>query len=204
MFEQLPAQAAFFVALALLPLGLAACTAFTKVSIVLAALRTGLGAEKLLPYGVILALAVVVTAVVMGPTAVASWTALEDAGGPAALAGAELSAWLEVLAPLREFLLAHADPGELDFFAGLHDLPSEHPLVLVPAFLLTELAEALHIAVLILVPFVVVDLLAAQVLVLLGLGQAPSPIVALPAKVLLFLAVGGWQVVVAGLVEGYA
>ena len=69
-------------------------------------------------------------------------------------------------------------------------MPAEHPLALVPAFLVTELSEALQISLLILVPFVLVDLVVAQVLLLLGIGSGVSqPLVGLPLKIALFLAV---------------
>jgi len=75
--------------------------------------------------------------------------------------------------------------------------------VLVPAFLVTELAEGFAIAVLIIVPFLVIDLVVAQVVTLLGLIQQPIPLLTLPLKLLLFLAVDGWDTVIGGLVEGY-
>jgi flagellar biosynthesis protein FliP len=189
--------------LAALPLLLATCTAFTKSSIVLAALRSGLGADNLIPLAALLAIAFVVTAVVMGPTAQATFEAAAAAGGIQALLEGPTGAWLTVVGPLGDFLERHADADELSFFAGLQGLGEEHPLVLVPAFLVTELREALYMAVVLIVPFVAVDLVAAQVLALLGLVQQPVPAVTLPIKLLLFLAVGGWDVVIGGLVEGY-
>ena len=89
-------------------------------------------------------------------------------------------------------------------FVGLTGQGSTSPLALVPAFLISELGRGLELAVMILLPFVAVDLIAAQVLVLLGLPQTPSATVALPAKILLFLAADGWQLVVVGLIEGYS
>jgi type III secretory pathway component EscR len=189
--------------LAALPLLLATCTAFTKSSIVLAALRSGLGADNLIPLAALLAIAFVVTAVVMGPTALATFEAIDAAGGISTLLEGSAGAWLPAVSPLGDFLARHADADELSFFAGLQGLGEEHPLVLVPAFLVTELREALHMAVVLIVPFVAVDLVAAQVLALLGLVQQPVPAVTLPVKLLLFLAVGGWDVVIGGLVEGY-
>jgi type III secretory pathway component EscR len=187
------------------PLLAITCTAFTKASVVLSALRVGLGAEQLLPWSAVFALSLAVTAVIMGPVAAASLAALERAGGLTGLQEGPGSQVLGVLAPLQEFLARHAEAAELDFFADLQRLPAEHPLTLVPAFLVTELGEALQISLLILVPFVLVDLVLAQVLVLMGLGGGQSqPLVGLPLKIALFLAVGGWDVLVRGLVEGYA
>lgn len=187
------------------PLLAITCTAFTKASVVLSALRVGLGAEQLLPWSAVFALSLAITAVVMGPVAAASLQALAEVGGIAGLREGPGSQISTVLAPLQEFLARHAEPGELDFFADLQGLPAEHPLALIPAFLVTELGEALQISLLILVPFVLVDLVLAQVLVLMGLGGGPTqPLVGLPLKIALFLAVGGWDVIVRGLVEGYS
>ena len=187
------------------PLLAITCTAFTKASVVLSALRVGLGAEQLLPWSAVFALSLAITAVIMGPVATASLQALAEVGGIAGLREGPGSQISTVLAPLQEFLARHAEPGELDFFADLQGLHAEHPLALIPAFLVTELGEALQISLLILVPFVLVDLVLAQVLVLMGLGGGQTqPLVGLPLKIALFLAVGGWDVIVRGLVEGYS
>jgi flagellar biosynthesis protein FliP len=175
---------AAWAALTIGPLLAITCTAFTKASVVLSALRVGLGAEVLLPWSAVFALSLAVTAVIMGPVAAASLEALAAAGGIDNLTQGPGSQIAAVLAPLQEFLARHADPAELDFFVDLQNVPAGHPLALVPAFLVTELGEALQISLLILVPFVLVDLVIAQVLLLLGIG--------------------GWDVIVRGLVEGYA
>lgn len=194
-----------WVALTAAPLLAITCTAFTKISVVLSAVRVALGAETLLPWSVVFALSLALTAVVMGPAAADTLAALEAVGGAEGLSQGPGAQIVGVLAPLQEFLQRHADAGELAFFADLQRVPEAHPLALVPAFLITELGEALHIALVILVPFVLVDLVLAQVLVLMGLsGTQPHALVGLPLKVSLFLAVGGWGVVVRGLLEGYA
>lgn len=205
MALELPPGIAAWAALTAAPLLAITCTAFTKASVVLSALRVGLGAELLLPWSAVFALSLAITAVVMGPVAAASLEALESAGGIENLTQGPGSQIAGVLAPLLEFLARHADPGELGFFVELQGVPAEHPLALIPAFLVTELGEALQISLLILVPFVLVDLVVAQVLLLLGLNSGSSqPLVSLPLKIALFLAVGGWGVIVRGLVEGYA
>lgn len=191
-----------WVLLAALPIVLVVATAFTKASVVLGALRVGLGAEVILPWSAMGALALVITGVVMGPVMVETLTIVDAAGGVEAIAGGR--AWGTVAEPLLGFLGRHASPEELSFFAELQGVAPDDPRVRVPAFLVTELGEALHMAVLILLPLVIVDLVAAQVLTLLGLATAPGPLVTLPLKLLLFLAAGGFDVVVRGLVEGYA
>lgn len=192
---ELPVGAATWLALTLVPIAGVSCTAFAKASVVFSAVRVGLGAETLVPWSAVFALSLVVAAVVMGP--VAQEVAALYAGDPTL----DVARLFE---PLLAFMRAHADPGELDYFAGLGRVDPAHPLALVPAFLVTELGEALQIAALILVPFVLVDLVLAQIALLVGLAGHVQPSISLPVKVLLFLAVGGWDAVVRGLVEGYA
>ena len=192
-----------WIALALVPLLIGTCTAFAKISVVLGALRAGLGAEQLLPYGIVVSLAVVLTAVVMGPVGTEVYDGIVELGGPDALRGAGPERWVLALEPLADFLARNASASELDFFAELQGRSTADPFVLIPAFLITELGEALLLAVLVLVPFVLVDLIAAQVVTLAGLASAPQPLLTLPLKVLLFLAAGGWDAIVSGLVEGY-
>ena len=189
--------------IAVLPVLLTAATAFAKSSVLLGAVRVGLGAEALLSAPVIFALAIVLTTVVMAPTAGAVLGEIDANGGADALASASPAAWWEMVEPWRAFLQRHADPGELEFFAQLQERPTGDPLVVVPAFLITELREALTMAVVVLVPLVVVDLLVAQTTVLLGMTQLQVQVVSVPLKLLLFLAIDGWNVVIGGLVAGY-
>lgn len=195
MSPELPTAAAGWLALSLAPIAAVSCTAFAKASVVFSAIRVGLGAESLLPWSVVFALSLVIAAVIMGPVAHEA-VALSGAGAPLDAAA--------LFEPLAAFLGRHADPAELDYFAGLGAVEPTHPLALVPAFLVTELTEALQMAALILVPFVLVDLILAQLVALLGLAGRVQPAVSLPIKLLLFLAVGGWDAVIRGLVEGYA
>ncbi len=203
MGAELPSDVAGWLLLASLPLLLAACTAFTKIAVVLGALRIGLGADRLLPAGSMLALALVITALIMAPVIEGCLAAYAGLGGSAALLAAPLEAGAEVLAPLWEFLAAHAEADEVELFAVLAERDGDDPLVLAPAFLVSELGRGLGLAVMILLPFVVVDLICAQVLVLLGLSNTPTAVIALPGKILLFLAADGWSTVIAGLIEGY-
>lgn len=190
--------------LAVVPLFLVLCTAFAKTVVVLSALRIGLGARELLPYGVVFALALLVTAIIMAPVAGGMFAALERLGGLPALGRLDWTDFWAVLDPLRTFLSEHASEYELSFFSELGGRPESDPQVLVSAFLVTELGEGLHVAVLILLPFVIVDLLLAELLTLVGIQHVPVATVALPTKVLLFLAAGGWDIIVGGLVEAYA
>jgi type III secretory pathway component EscR len=132
---------ALWIALALLPLLLVACTAFTKLSIVLAALRVGLGAETLLPAGLMLAFALVLSVVAMGPTGLAVAEVVDARGGLELLLAsrgeAAVVAWGEVLSPFVDFMRRHAHPAEIDFFSELTHSSGSDPRVLVPAFMVS-------------------------------------------------------------------
>ncbi len=203
MGAELPSHLAGWLLLAALPLLLAACTAFTKIAIVLAALRTGLGADRLLPFGSMLALTLVLTALAMAPVSDALLLALAEQGGAAGLLERPASAWLDALAPLSEFMRMHASEDDRLLFAELAGRSPDDPLALVPAFMIAELGRGLELAVLVLLPFVVIDLICAELLALLGLGQTPTSVIALPAKLLIFVAAEGWQTIVIGLIESY-
>src|SRR5688572_8772689 len=184
--------------LAALPLLLALATAFTKTVVVLSALRVGLGAESLLTAPLVFALAILVAAIVMAPTGVDVVAALDLVGGPQSVLTSGWGALPLVLQPLLSFLERHADPIELQFFADHSDRLPRDWLVLLPAFIVTELGEALSMSVIILVPLVLVDLVVAQALVLLGLTNQSPTLIVLPLKLVLFLGVGGWDVVIGG------
>jgi type III secretory pathway component EscR len=199
----LPAQLELWLLLAAIPLLLAACTCFTKLAIVLAALRLGLGADRLLPAGSMLALALLLTALIMAPIVEACALGIAEFGGLEAIRADPLELGAEALAPLWEFLDSRTDGEDLALFAGETGRSLDDPLVLAPAFLIGELGRGLGLAVAILLPFVAIDLICAQALVLLGLGNTPTAVIALPAKLLVFLAADGWSTVIAALLEGY-
>ncbi len=184
-----------YLALALLPMVAVAATAFAKALVVTAALRTGLSAERLLPAPVVWILAVLLAGIVMLPVfegALPALSAGDWQGAGATLAGR----W-------TAFLERNADPAERAFVAELSGRAPTDPAVLVGAFFVTELTEALAMAVAILAPFLTVDLIVAQGLVLLSMAQVPVAVVSLPIKLALFLAADGVHLLVRGFVEGY-
>jgi len=121
----------------------------------------------------------------------------------------ELEAAERAAGPLREFLGKHAAERDRETFAAVarrmgRDVAGDEAWILAPAFLTTELREAFAIAVLIFVPFLVLDLVVALGLAALGLQATQPQIVALPLKLLLFVAVDGWRLLIDGLLRGYA
>jgi type III secretion protein R len=217
-------NAALLAFVAIAPLVVLSLTSFVKLSVVLALLRNALGAPDVPSGLVITGLSLVLTFFVMAPVAIdmvhAAATAdaapaprdpVEDAVRalvPAPYHG-ELDAIERGLEPLRGFLRKHAGERDRATFvelAGKLGRPArgDELWVLAPAFVTTELREAFAIAVLIFVPFLVLDLVVALGLAALGLQATSSQVVALPLKLLLFVAVDGWRLLIDSLLRGYA
>jgi type III secretion protein R len=196
-------------AAAVAPLLLVTLTSFLKMAVVLSVARSALGAPQVPPSTAVTGLALLLTAVAMGPVAEDSWRALQAAPEPRG-AEAALAAAGRAVEPLRAFLLRHARPDDRATFldlarrarpsaqAGESDLS-----VVAPAFVVSELRRAFTIGFLVFLPFLVVDLVVANVVLALGLTQLSPTSVSLPFKLLLFVAVDGWRLLARGLVLGY-
>ena len=190
-------------AAAALPLLLMVGTSLLKITVVLSLVRRGLGGVEIIPTPFIMAVALLFTLRVMAPVAGASAAAagsLSSASTPAELGEAALRASV----PLAAFLKTHADPEEVTLFVDLGGAGADSLLTLLPAFSITELTEALWIGFLLLLPFLVLDLVVATVMASTGLTALPATTVALPFKLLLFVAVDGWALLARGLILGYA
>ncbi len=183
-------------------------TAFARVLVVLGLLRSGLGVPDALPAPVLGALAAVLTAVLMWPTAMEVTAAVTETPGGLTDTGAVLQrAW----PPLARFLDAHTREADralivevaraLDPAAQVDPLPPPHR---VAAFALSELTAAFRMGVLLLLPFLVVDLLVANTLVALGFGLLSPALIALPFKLVLFLAADGFPMLLRGFARAYA
>ncbi len=197
--------------LALLPAALVMLTSFLKIVVVLSIARSALGTPQVPPTTAVTGLALVLTILVMAPVARRTGDVLRSAPPER---GVELSlATLDRAAvPLREFLGRFARPDDRAAFLDVARRlsppgaaePAEDDLaVLAPAFAISELRRAFTIGFLVFLPFLVVDLVVANVLLALGLKQLSPASVSLPFKLLLFVAVDGWQLLARGLVLGY-
>ncbi|WP_237216421.1 flagellar type III secretion system pore protein FliP [Falsiroseomonas oryziterrae] len=193
--------------LSLAPALLVMVTAFARIVIVLSLLRTAIGAPSIPPNSVLIALALFLTLFVMEPTLQASWEAGLMPMSEGRIGEAEgLAAAAE---PFRRFMAAQVRDADLALFLDLARLPpataEDAPWrALMPAFLVGELRRAFEIGVLIFLPFLVIDLVAASVLMSLGMMMLPPTIVALPFKLAFFVTVDGWRLVAGSLVQGFA
>ncbi len=193
--------------LSVAPSLLVLCTSFTRIVVVLSLTRNALGLPTSPPQQVIVGLSVFLTLFVMGPTLSQMRTEALDP-----LLDGKMSvsqAYDAVQDPLREFMLANTREGELKMFLDASDTQvpvarDEVPLAaLVPAFVLSELKSAFIIGFVIFIPFLVIDLVVSAVLMGLGMMMMPPSLVALPFKLLLFIMLDGWALVVGNLLSSY-
>jgi flagellar biosynthetic protein FliP len=194
--------------LTLLPSVLLMMTAFVRIVIVLAILRQAIGLQQAPPNQLLVGLALFLTFFVMQPAlaeinAVALQPFVADAlPAERAIAGAG-----EVL---HRFMLANTRTVDLKLFADLAGTgpfasPEEVPMrVLMPAFATSELKTAFQIGILLFLPFLVIDLVVASVLMALGMMMVSPVMIALPFKLMLFVAVDGWALVMASLAQSFA
>lgn len=200
----------------LVPIVFMATTAFVKISTVLQIARNAIGAQNVPSNTVLLALAAVLAAVAMTPVGQAIATRAQpivDHAGEMDTPQLVKEGVTAVGDPLRHFLEQNAAPNETARFLGLAKAarPAEHRdevkptdlAVVVPAFIVSELDRAFALGIAIFLPFLVLDLVVANVLVAAGLASLSPSQVALPLKLLLFLAVDGWGLLARALMLGY-
>lgn len=192
--------------LSLAPGLLMTVTSFTRIVVALSLLRTGIGAPGVPPNPVIISLALFLSFFVMAPTFDAAWQQGIKPWQDGVLE--QDQAFEAASEPFRQFMLKHVRPDDLSLF---NDLASEKmetstqaPLsTLVPAFMISELRRAFEIGFLLLLPFLVIDLAVAAVLMALGMMMLPPPTIALPMKIIFFVLVDGWALVAGSLVKGF-
>lgn len=183
-------------------------TCFPFIVTVLSILRQAIGLQQAPPNMLIISLALFLTYFVMDPVLQAAWQ-----NGAQPLVAGEMSvedAFRETLAPFRGFMANRVDP---ETFAALADLrdsaqpetasPDATLSILVPSFLLSEIARAFEIGFLIFLPFLIIDLVVAAILMSMGMMMVPPAIVSLPFKLAFFVVADGWTLVSSALVRSY-
>jgi type III secretion protein R len=208
-------------ALTLLPFVLVMCTSFLKIAVVLSIVRNALGTPQVPPTTVVTGLAIVLTAFIMAPTGAAVFKevrpVLEKGQGTGLTSAQSVDAMIAAAErarePVRAFLLKHAhqrDRASLLQMARRMRPPAERDgitdrdfMVVAPAFVISQLTEAFLIGFLLFVPFLIVDMLVANLLLALGMQMLSPNTVSLPFKLLLFVLVDGWRLLASGLIGGY-
>lgn len=198
---------ALLTVLTLAPAILIMLTSFTRIVIVLSFVRSALGSQQVPPNQVLIGLALFLTFFVMAP---ALGTANEQALQPYLRGEISQQVALDRAAvPFREFMLKQTRESDLALFTALAKAkrpanPSEVPmLVLIPAFTISELKTAFEIGFLIYVPFLVIDMVVASVLMSMGMLMLPPVMISLPFKLLLFVMVDGWNLVIGSLLRSF-
>ncbi len=198
---------ALITVLSLAPSLLVMMTAFTRIVIVLSLLRSALSTQGTPPNTVLIGLALFLTYFVMQPVLDQAWTAGIQPMIDGRIAEAE---GLRLTAdPFRHFMLGNMRPGDLAFFEDLAHLPPSAPgqaswRAVVPAFMVGELRRAFEMGFLLFLPFLVIDMVVASVLMSLGMMMLPPSVVSLPFKLIFFVLVDGWRLVAGSLVRSFA
>lgn len=199
---------ALFTVLSIAPSIVLTVTSFTRIIIVFHFLRQAMGTQQMPPNQVLAALAIFMTVVIMMPTgkkindnALQPYLA-EEIGYSEALKRAE--------DPLRSFLFKHTREKDLSVFFSITGL--ERPqnkddvptMVLIPAYVISELKTGFQIGFLIYIPFLILDMVVASILLSMGMMMLPPVMVSLPFKILLFVMVDGWNLIIGSLVNSFA
>jgi len=199
---------ALLTVLSLAPSILVMMTSFTRIVVVLSLLRTALGAGTAPPNSVIIALALFLTGFVMMPTLERAYDL-----GIKPLVANEISieqAFERASDPLREFMQKNVREKDVQLFADMTKqpppaTPQEMSLrILVPAFMISELRRAFEIGFLLFLPFLIIDLVVASVLMSMGMMMLPPVVVSLPFKLIFFVLVDGWSLVAGSLIQSYS
>ncbi|MBE0461858.1 MAG: flagellar type III secretion system pore protein FliP [Halomonadaceae bacterium] len=197
----------FLSSLAFLPAMLLMMTSFTRIIIVLSLLRTAMGTQATPPNQVLLGIALFLTFFIMSPVLAqvydTAWQPLsnETINFEEFLVRAQL--------PFREFMLAQTREPDLALFVRLADVgplqgPEELPFrVLLPAFVTSELKTAFQIGFTVFIPFLIIDLVVASTLMALGMMMVPPVTISLPFKLMLFILVDGWQLIIGSLAQSF-
>jgi flagellar biosynthetic protein FliP len=193
--------------LSLAPSILIMVTSFTRIAVVLSLLRTAIGTQTAPPNSVIIGLALFLTGFVMTPTLREAYT---NAIQP--LVAGQIQpqeAYDRGVVPFKTFMLRHVREKDLQLFMDMSRepvpaTPQEIQIqVLVPAFMISELRRAFEIGFLLFVPFLIIDLVVASILMSVGMMMLPPVTVSLPFKLIFFVLVDGWGLVVGSLVKSY-
>ena len=182
-------------------------TSFTRIVIVLSFLRQALGTQSVPPNQVLLSLALFLTVFIMAPVGQAVYsTAVQP------LIAEQLSyeeAWTKGMEPVRGFMLRQVREKDLELFISLSKMTKPDTVeqvpthVVIPAFILSELRIAFQIGFLIYIPFLIVDMVVASVLMSMGMMLLPPVVISLPFKLILFVLADGWYLVVGSMVRSF-
>lgn len=193
--------------LSLAPSILVMMTSFTRIIVVLSFLRTAIGIQQTPPNTVLISLALFLTFFIMAPTFQTSYES-----GVVPLINEEIDeiqAFEQTVSPFKDFMLKHVREDDLVLFTELSDQgPFEErsaiPLqVLIPAFMVSELRRAFEIGFMLFLPFLIIDMVTASILMSMGMMMLPPVMISLPFKIIFFVLVDGWHLISGSLVQSF-
>ncbi len=194
-------------ALTLAPSIIIMTTSFIRIAVVMSFLRQAMGAQQAPPNQLLIALSLIITFFLMTPIATRSY---EEGVKPYVEEKiSKEEAFKKITGPVREFMLSQTREKDLSLFVNLAGIenpqgPDDVPLhVLIPGFVISELRIAFQIAFLIFIPFLAIDMVVASVLMSMGMMMLPPVMISLPFKILLFVLVDGWYLLIKSLVESF-
>ncbi len=196
----------FMASLSFLPLAFVCLTSFLRYAIVFSILKQAMGTQQVPPSMIIIGLAIMLTLYTMAPV----FSKMFEAGyAPYKQSGSIVLAVKEGSEPLKRFMMKQTRQEDLIFFVDLMrkqrpESPDDITIFEVaPAYMIGELKTAFQIGFIIFIPFIVIDLVVANVLLALGMMMLSPTIISLPFKILIFIAVDGWSLIVTGLVKSF-
>jgi type III secretion protein R len=206
-------------ALALVPFLILMVTSFVKISVVLSIIRSALGTQQIPPTQVITGLAIILTIYIMAPVGIEMYRSTGSlAETPGELmstqsVGVLIQAADKAKEPMRAFLLKHSTLKDRNMFFTLAkrmrsdtdraELNDRDFMVCIPSFVISELKQAFQIGFILFVPFIVIDMVVANILLALGMHMLSPTTISMPFKLLLFVLVDGWYLITKGLVISY-
>jgi len=199
---------ALLTVLSLLPAIVLTMTSFTRTAVLLSFVKQGLGTQQAPPAQVLVGISLFVTAFTMAP--VTSKIATDAYAPYSAGKIDETQAFERAIVPLRSFMLHQTREADLALFYEVANAPMPHDendvsmRMAAPAFVISELTTAFHMGVMVLLPFLVIDIVVAAVLMSLGMMMMPPQSISLPLKLLLFVSVDGWHLLVGSLLRSFS
>jgi flagellar biosynthesis protein FliP len=194
--------------LSLAPSILVMVTSFTRIVIVLSLLRSALGLQQTPPNGVLVSLALFLTLFIMTPTLQAAWdTAIHPLIEEKIT---EEEAFTAIGKPFQAFMLSQVRDQDLKLFMDLGKLdavakPEDTPFrVLIPAFMISELKRAFEIGFMVFIPFIIIDMVVASILMSMGMMMLPPVMLSLPFKLIFFVLIDGWYLLSGSLVQSFS
>jgi len=181
-------------------------TSFVRIVVVLSLLRTAIGLQQSPPNAVLISLALFLTAFIMAPVFTQSW---EQGLSPYIDGQMETGeAFTATTAPVKTFMLAQTREDDLALFISIAGIEPESAeavpfQVVAPAFMISELRRAFEIGFLLFIPFLIIDLVVASILMSMGMMMLPPIVISLPFKLIFFVLVDGWRLVVGSLVQSF-